>query len=255
MTKVRAVTQLQLDGFADLIKDAEEGGQDQKPLTMAEVREREMAARQALGDRFLSEDAPSWAERYHELMLSNIPWRVAAFVAWSTAPKYLRWPKTQDDLAREVLGLTSDRRIVEWRRKYPYIDQMIASLQTSIMLDYIPGSIEASGKVASQADYKATPERRLLWEAVGIIEKTSKVSIEDPGLVSTGRKMLEKLRKLPTEKKIELLGEEAEAFMQELEDEFAQEDETLMDPPTPLSSEDDIPPNSESANLGGEVEA
>ncbi|HUV64043.1 MAG TPA: hypothetical protein VMW24_09100 [Sedimentisphaerales bacterium] len=254
MTKVRPVTQLQLDGFADLLKDAEEGGQDQKPLTMAEVREREMAARQALGDRFLSDDAPSWAEKYHEFMISNIPWRIAAFIAWSIVPKYMRWPKTQDELAVEVLGLTSDRRIVEWRRKYPYIDQMIASQQTAALLDYIPGSIAASGKVASIADYKATPERRLLWEATGIIEKTSKVSIEDPGLVSTGRKMLEKLRKLPTEKKIELLGEEAEAFMQELEEEFAEEDEAL-DPPTPLSSEDDIPPNSESANLGGEVEA
>jgi len=193
------------------------------------VREREMAARKALGERFETEDAPSWAEKYHEFMISNIPWRVAAFMAWSIVPKYMRWPKTQDELAVAVLGLTSDRRIVEWRRKYPYIDQMIASQQTAALLDYIPGSIAASGKVASMADYKATAERRLLWEATGIIEKTSKVTVEDPGLVSTGRKMLERLRKMPAEKKIELLGDEAEAFMRELEDEFEEEDEALLE--------------------------
>ena len=231
MPKVRPVTQLQLDGFADLLKDAEDGGQDQKPLTLAEVREREMAARQALGDLIQAEDAPSWAEQYHELMISNVPWKVAAFIAWSTVPKHRRWPRTQDDLAREVLGLTSDRRITEWRRKYPYIDQMIASLQTAALLDYIPGSIQASGEVASDPTYRSTQERRLLWEATGIIEKSSKVSIEDPQLVSTGRKMLEKLRRMPAEKKLELLGEEAETFMRELEDEFAQEDETLLEAP------------------------
>lgn len=228
MPKVRPVTQLQLDGFADLLQDAEEGGQGVQALTAAEVREREMAARQALGE-LIDRDAPSWAEQYHELMLSNVPWRVAAFIAWSTVPKHRRWPRTQDLLAIEVLGLTSDRRITEWRRKYPYIDQLIASLQTAALLDYIPGSIEASGLVASEPTYRATQERRLLWEATGIIEKTSKVSIEDPQLVSTGRKMLEKLRKMPAEKKLELLGEEAEAFMQELEEEFAEEDQALLE--------------------------
>lgn len=227
MAKVKAVTQLQLDGFADLLQDAEEAGQDQKPLTMAEVREREMAARQALGE-MLEKDAPSWAEQYHELMISNVPWKVAAFVAWSTVPKYRRWPRTQDELAQEVLGLTSDRQITEWRRKYPYIDQLIASLQTAALLDFIPGAIEASGKVASQPDTKATPERRLFYEATGIITKSSKVTIEDSELISTGRKMLDKLRKMPTEQKIELLGDEAEAFMRELEEEFAEEDEALF---------------------------
>jgi len=228
MTKVKPVTQLQLDGFADLLQDAEEGGQEVKPLTAAEVREREMAARQALDEK-IDEDAPSWTEQYHELMLSNVPWRVAAFIAWSTVPKYRRWPRTQDELAQEVLGLTSDRRITEWRRKYPYIDQMIASLQTAALLDFIPGAIEASGKVASIVDYKATQERRLLFEATGVIEKHSKVSIEDPQLVSTGRKMLERLRKMPLEKKLELLGDEAEAFISELEDEFAEDDESMFD--------------------------
>jgi len=229
MTKVKPVTQLQLDGFADLIQDAEDGGQGVKALSAAEVREREMAARQALGE-MLDRDAPSWAEQYHELMVSNVPWRVAAFIAWSTVPKGRRYPRTQEELAVQVLGLTSDRRITEWRRKYPYIDQMIASLQTAALLDFIPGAIQASGEVASDPTYRATQERRLFFEATGIIEKSSKVSIEDPQLVSTGRKMLEKLRKMPAEKKLELLGEEAEVFMQELENEFAEDDEALFDP-------------------------
>jgi len=238
MPKVRAVTQLQLDGFADLIKDAEEGGQDLQPLTMAEVREREMAARQALGDKLESEDAPGWAEQYHELMISNVPWRVAAFIAWSTVPKHRRWPRTQDDLAREVLGLTSDRRITEWRRKYPYIDQMIASLQTAALLDYIPGSIEASGTVASEATYRATQERRLLWEATGIIEKSSKVQVEDGALVSKGRKLIDQLRRKSTIELIDMLGEEGEELVRELSEEF-EEDPSTTSEETPLSAQDE----------------
>lgn len=227
MAKVRPVTQMHLDGFADLLQDAEEGGQDIAPLSPAEVRERELAARQVLGEMVEGDDAPDWAERYQELMLSNVPWKVAAFVAWSTIPKYRRWPKTQEELAVQVLGLTSDRRITEWRRKYPSIDQMIASLQTAALLDYIPGAIQASGIVASEPTYRATGERRLFFEATGIIENKSKVQVEEPGLVGKGRKMLEQLRKLSAEQKVELLGDEAEEFMRELEEEFEADDEAL----------------------------
>jgi hypothetical protein len=234
MAKVKLVTQMQLDGFADLVKDAEEAGQGITPPTPTEIREREMAARKALNENFESGDAPDWTERFHELMISNIPWRIAAFIAWSCVPKHNRHPKTQNDFAIEVLGLTSSRRIIEWRRKYPYIDQMIASLQTSVLLDYIPGSMEASGKVASMPDYKATAERRLLWEAVGIINRNQKITVDEGGLVGKGRKLLDQLRKMPTDKKIEILGDDAEEFFAEMEEEFAQDDEALEIP----SSED-----------------
>ncbi len=225
MTKVKLVTQMQLDGFADLVKDAEEGGRHD--LTSAEVRERKMIAYAALKDKIENDDAPDWTNKFHELMLSNIPWRIAAFIAWSCVPKHNRWPETQDDLAVEVLGLTTARRIIEWRRKYSYIDQFIASAQTSVLLEYIPGSMEASGKVASDPHHRATQERRLLWEAVGIINRNQKITVDEGGLVGKGRQLLDQLRKMPTSKKVELLGEDAEEFFAEMEEEFAQGDKDL----------------------------
>lgn len=233
MSKVRPITQLQLDGFADLVKDADEGGQGQTPLSWQEVKEREMAARLALKDKLdEGEEIPSWAETYHELINSNIPWKIAAYIAWATVIRKHRWPETQEELAINVLGLNSDRRITEWRRKYSYIDQMIADLQTSKYMQYIPGAIAASGEVASRPDYKSTAERRLLYEATGIIDTKTKVSVEDGHVnLGAGHKLLDQLRKKSTAELLDLLGEEAPELIHELEEEFAEEqaDETKQD--------------------------
>lgn len=248
MTKVRRITQLQLDGFASLLQDAEEAGQDQTPLSMAEIKQREMAARFALKEKLNEGEMPSWAEKYHELLNSNIPWKIAAFIAWSVVIKTHRWPATQEELAREVLGLTSDRRITEWRRKYPYIDQMIADLQVQEYFVYIPGSIKASGEVASIADYKSTAERRLLWEATGLIEKNTKVTVE--GNNSVTKDLLSRLDKTSTAKIIELLGSDALDMIEQLKEEIENEEE-----PSPLvAGYSDVSPNSESTNLGKDVQ-
>lgn len=224
MAKVRRVTQLQLDGFANLLKDAEEAGQGQAPLSVAEVKAREISARIALKDKLDEGELPSWAEKYHELLNSNIPWKIAAFIAWSVVIKTHRWPSTQEELAREVLGLTSDRRITEWRRKYPYIDQMIADLQVQEYFTYIPDAIRASGQVAGRADYKSTAERRLLYEATGIIDKNAKITVENGGN-SVAKDLLSRLDKTPTAKIIELLGSDAVDMIEQLKDEIESEEE------------------------------
>jgi hypothetical protein len=223
--KIRPVTQLQLDGFADLLKDSEESGIGEQPLSWKEIKEREMAARLALQDKLDDGDIPTWAETYHWMIESGIPWKIAAYVAWSTTIKKYRWPRTLEELAVEVLGLNSPRRIFEWRRKYPYIDQMIADLQASAYLEYIPGAIRASGEVASRTDYKSTAERRLLFEATRIIE-TKKNATEDAGVnLGAGRKLLDQLRKKSTEELLDLLGEDAPELMQQLEEEFEKDDD------------------------------
>lgn len=225
--KIRPVTQLQLDGFADLLRDSEESGIGESPLSWKDVQERELAARMALKDKLDADgEIPMWAETYHWMLESGIPWKIAAYVAWSTTIKKYRWPKTLEELAIEVLGLNSPRRIFEWRRKYPYIDQMIADLQASAYLEYIPGAIYASGEVASRADYKSTAERRLLYEATHIIENKSKVTVEEGAVnLGAGRKLLDQLRKKSTEDLLTLLGTDAPDLMKELEEEFEKEEE------------------------------
>jgi hypothetical protein len=158
MPKIRSISQLELEGFAETVHDAEEGGLD-APLTFAEIQKRSMASKLALG----VDEVPSYMEQYHRLLNADVPWKVAAFVAWSTIPKRQRVPPTQDEFARQVLGLNSDRRISEWRKNYP-IDQMIADLQGESLMQYRPGVFDAIGTVASTADYKSAPAMRLFVE-------------------------------------------------------------------------------------------
>jgi hypothetical protein len=156
MSKIRLVTQMELEGFAETVVDAQEGG---GALSAAEVQARLMAARVALG---LKEDPP-YFEQFNRLYNSGVPWRIAMFVAWASIPKDQRQPATQDAFARETLGLTSDRRIAEWRKKYP-IDQMIADLQGEMLMQWRPGVFYAIGWGASQHDYKAAAQQRLYVE-------------------------------------------------------------------------------------------
>src|SRR3989304_9055123 len=63
--------------------------------------------------------APKWMEPLLYLLDHNWPWRQAVYIAWAASPRVERWPATQELLATQVLGLTSDRVIAEWRRKKP----------------------------------------------------------------------------------------------------------------------------------------
>jgi hypothetical protein len=156
VSKIRFISQMELEGFASTVMDAEDA---EGNLTAAEVQARSMAAKLALGVA----EIPAYLEQYHRLLNAGVPWRIAAYVAWASIPRESRKPKTQDEFARAVLGLTSDRRISEWRKKYP-IDQMIADLQGEMLMQYRPSVFDAIGWGASQRDYKAAAQQRLFVE-------------------------------------------------------------------------------------------
>jgi len=88
-----------------------------------DAQERNERARMALEAMFGKIGAPRWLDDYLELCKGGWPWRVAAYIAWASTPRGSREPKTQDDLARNHLGLTSDRAINTWRKKNPAIDE------------------------------------------------------------------------------------------------------------------------------------
>jgi hypothetical protein len=247
MTKVRRITQLELEGFASQIADAEEaaGG---IALSAAEVREREMAAHAALKEKLEGQDIPGWADLYHRLINASVPWKIAAYIAWSTMPRKFRWPQTQEELAVKVLGLNSDRRIAEWRKKYPYIDQMIADFQAEAMLEYVPGAIHALGTVASDTSYRANPDRRLLFEITRLLDTKQKVALESGGGV--GKDLLRLLDAVPTDRLIEMLGEEGLELIDELRG-----DEEDPGPGLPPNTSTDLPLQGASRGEGAESEA
>jgi hypothetical protein len=213
MPRIKLVTQLQLQGFADVTREADD---DNTPLAADEIKRRSMASKLALEVRAEAKegeivaDVPEWFEQYHRLINAGMKWRIAAYIAWATMPRHLRMPKTQEELARNVLGLTSDRVIAEWRKNYP-IDQLIADLQAEALLGYRPGAFHALGTMATQLSYRAAPDRKLFFEMTQdytprqrVIETDGNAAIEDFSALSdaeleamsgeTAKSMIKRLR-------------------------------------------------------------
>lgn len=117
--------------------------------------------------------APRWLDDYLELAKGGWPWRVAAFIAWASTPKGSREPKTQDELARFHLGLSSDRAIITWRNKNPLIDQMVHKLQGSPLWKHRAEIITAMVAVAIKPDAKGHQDRKLALKLMGDLDDDS----------------------------------------------------------------------------------
>jgi len=228
---VKRVTQLELENFASGIVNADDAVGDGL-LSVADVRAREMIFKKFLtdgGKLTEAEEIPSWADAYQNLLNAGVRARIAAFVAWATMPKKFRWPETQEKLAVEVLGLTSDRAIATWRKRFPEIDMMISELQAESMLEYRPGAFHALGTMASELSYRTAADRRLFFEMTK--DYTPRQKIESDDGKGVGRKMLDKLKKKSTAELIEMLGDDALELVKELEE----------DVETPLSASQTSP--------------
>lgn len=225
---IKRVTQLELENFAQGVTDVDDD-KAQSPLAVADVRARELAFIKTLRDTgkiSADEEVPGWADVYQKLINANIRPRLAAYIAWATMPKKYRYPETQDELATQFLGLTSDRAIATWRKKYPEIDMMISELQAEAMLEYRPGAFHALGTVASDPTYRANPDRRLFFEMTK--DYTPRIKNEVSEGIGVGHKLLNQLKKLSTADLLETLGEDALELMKELEDELSENEEGGM---------------------------
>lgn len=192
-------------------------------LSVDEIRLRSETARAALA----SIDLP-WKEDYLKLVEGGWDWRVAAYIAWAASPKNLRSPKTQDELARLHLGLTSDRAINTWRRKNPAIDEMVAIMQAAPLWERRAEIYAALIAVATTHEYKGHNDRKLALELLGDYVPKSKIEAE------LNKKLTDDLASLPFEEKLRLAGltdpEKLEQFKRSLarsdEEAGSGEDET-----------------------------
>ena len=142
------------------------------------IRDRESAERAALAEKDLpADDSLGWSEDYQTLKDAGFPWRVAAYIAWAASPKKYRWPKTQDELAIQVLGLTSDRQITTWRKKNPRIDDVIGLMQAKSLLDHRRDVFKALIESASRSDHRSHQDRKLFLEMTG--DYTPRIKVED----------------------------------------------------------------------------
>jgi len=145
------------------IEEAEDGRSFVSP---DEARLRSETARQAL-ESIQGPEMPGWLEMYYRLRNSGWPWRVACYIAWAASPRKERWPHTQEVLATQVLGLTTDRQIGTWRAKNPAINETITLLQAAPLFEHRADIYNALIVSATNADYKSHQDRKLALELLG----------------------------------------------------------------------------------------
>lgn len=114
-------------------------------------------------------EQPTWFGRFEALLEGGWAWRQACYIAWASMPIDGRTPKTQEDLAKSYLGLTSDRAISTWRKKNPAIDTMVALLQSAELWDHRADSFKnlIDGMKKAGSDYKFFNHLKLFLEMTG----------------------------------------------------------------------------------------
>lgn len=155
----------------------------EQAISFEEARLISEAARQAFEVRdgvvWDSEESrlPKWFDEYSKLIELGWPWRVACYLAWAASPKIGRWPKTLEELATKILGLSSTRSVYTWRRKYPTIDQTVAMLQAAPLWEHRRDVLDALVDMAARPDYKSFNDRRLFLEMTGLYVPKSVQSV------------------------------------------------------------------------------
>jgi len=151
------------------LDDIEDDSQE-RAISYQEARQISEASRQAFDLRRLTQrddEGRGWFDEYLKLIEQGWPWRVACYIAWAASPKQNRWPKTLNELALKVLGLTGPRTIHTWREKHPTIDQVVALLQAAPLWEHRRDVIDALIEMAATKDYKSFNDRKLFLEMIG----------------------------------------------------------------------------------------
>lgn len=125
--------------------------------------------------RFLQEhaDACPWWQEYLELRLEGWDWRKAAYIAWAASPSAGRWPATQQELATAILGMRSDRSVRNWKRKYPEMDERVATLQIAPLMQHRRDAINALVESTKIVGNKGAPDRRTYFQLTGDLKAKS----------------------------------------------------------------------------------
>lgn len=162
-----------------LIVEVEQDLPSDGSLSAEEVRARSETARSAFIQLKGEGKVAGWYEEFENLVQGGWDWRVAAYIAWASSPRENRLPKTQDELARLHLGLTSDRAISTWRKKNPVIDQMVAALQAAPLWEQRADHFKAlnEGAIKAGSDYKFYRHLELAFKMRGEFIPTSKQMI------------------------------------------------------------------------------
>lgn len=185
-TVVKPISAAHLAGAANALKVAyelleqgsrgagEQGGEEEGTFSAGLTLPGQVESRLAYRQLEASASQGPWWKDYQQLRSERAEdgkprwnWREAVYIAWASLPKRLRWPGSQEELAKQVLGLTNDRTIREWRSKRPEIEERVAQLTGEVLMKHRADVFDALVRVASEPDSRAYSDRRLFLEMTG----------------------------------------------------------------------------------------
>lgn len=138
-----------------------------------------------------SEEFAPWLEDYWALLAEGWSWRQAVYMLWASQPRDRRWPRTQWELATQVLGLSSDRVIREWRDKNLAMEARIAKLAASVLAKHRAEIYQALLQAATNPDPRAHQDRRMALEMLGDYVPRQRIDVATP--------VVEELREMSSE--------------------------------------------------------
>jgi len=131
------------------------------------LSEAQLKSREARRVFEAQEGVEPWMEDYWRLLGEGWSWRQAVFMLWAAQPADRRLPPTQGELATDVLRLTSDRVIREWKANNPAMASEIAKLVKSVLVKHRPQIFQALVEAASNPNPRAHADRKLALEMLG----------------------------------------------------------------------------------------
>lgn len=112
-------------------------------------------------------EAEPWMEEYFTLIGEGWTWRQAVWMLWSAQPASTRWPRTQQELATQVLGLTTDRVIWDWKERNPALETRVRRLMLRALFHARAEVLATLVRAATNDSYRYHPDRRLFLEIIG----------------------------------------------------------------------------------------
>ncbi len=110
--------------------------------------------------------AEPWMDDYWDLIGEGYTWRQAIYMLWLAQPGDRRNPKTQGELATDILGLASDRAVREWRNN-PAFEARVARLTASVLVKHRADVLNALAASAKNENPRNHADRRMFLEMTG----------------------------------------------------------------------------------------
>ncbi len=185
------------------------------PFPASEKTPGQRESRQSYAELLKRKAKPKWWPIVEDLIAAGLTWRKAVYVAWRICPKSIRWPKTIEELATNILGLSSARTIRKWHQNDPRIEEFIGKWRMKPVMEHLSETLDAMFKVAARPTPEGNRDRRLHAEIAGILK---------------------------TRHALELMGEGGGPIqIQDLDDEYRRDMEALtrrLNEPIPTPAED-----------------